>query len=102
MIDTLIEQVLPLATAAREVPNRDSARGVNVSTVWRWSLRGIRGVRLETILVGGIRMTSREALQRFFEATTAAANGETLACHTGKQRQRTIAQAESELSAAGI
>ena len=102
MIDVVHEQVLPLTAAARELPSRSGALGVNVSTVWRWSLRGIRGVRLETVLVGGIRMTSREALQRFFSAATAAANGETPSAQTCKQRQRAIDEAEAELSAAGI
>jgi hypothetical protein len=32
-----------------------SGRGVSVSTVWIWTLRGVRGVKLETLMVGGIR-----------------------------------------------
>ena len=63
MINSQSEQLLTLAAAAREVPGR-SGRGVSVSTVWRWTLRGVRGVKLETLMVGGIRHTSREALQR--------------------------------------
>jgi Protein of unknown function (DUF1580) len=42
------------------------------STISRWASRGIRGVRLETCLVGGRRYTSREALQRFIAAATFA------------------------------
>ena len=96
------EHLLTLSAAAREVPNRDSGRGVNVSTVWRWSLRGIRGVRLQTEMRGGIRYTSREALRRFFAATTAAANGEPVAVHNTANRQRQIEDAERELAEAGI
>ena len=102
MIDLQHEQPLTLSAAAREVPNRTSGRGVSVSTPWRWALRGIRGVRLETIFIGGIRYTSREALQRFFAATTAAANGESIPSRTVNQRERAVADAAAELEAAGI
>jgi hypothetical protein len=101
MIDVANEDVIPLSAAAREVPNRDAGRGVNISTVWRWALKGSRGVKLETAFVGGIRMTSREALQRFYAAVTAVANGETAPATTGK-RQKQIEAAEKELAAAGI
>ena len=44
----------------------------NVSTVWRWAQRGVCGVTLETVLIGGRRYTSRVALQSFVERSTAA------------------------------
>lgn len=102
MIDTAVEQPVPLAVVAREVPNREGRRGINISTLWRWIQRGIKGQRLESVMVGGIRMTSREALQRFFTATTAAADGNKPTVRTNAQRQRAIDEAEAELSAAGI
>jgi hypothetical protein len=102
VIDLQHEHLLTLSAAAREVPNRASGRGVNVSTPWRWSLRGIRGIKLDTILIGGTRYTSREALQRFFVATTAAANGEASPSRTNPQRERAIADAERELTESGI
>ncbi|WP_044255949.1 DUF1580 domain-containing protein [Rhodopirellula sp. SWK7] len=43
---------------------------VNVSTVWRWANRGIKGVKLETIKLGGKTLTSQQALTRFIEQTT--------------------------------
>ena len=101
MIDSRREQLLTLSTAARDVPNRRSERGINVSTVWRWSLRGIRGVRLETLLIGGIRYTSREALQRFFAASTAAADNSPSGT-TPPKRDREIAKAEADLRELGI
>lgn len=97
MIDTLTEALVTMAQAARETPNRAGGRGVNVSTTCRWFLRGIAGVKLETILIGGVRYTSREALQRFFAAATAAADG-TPNAGTPKQREREIAAAEAELA----
>lgn len=102
MIDAQKEEMLSLAAAAREVPGR-SGRGVNVSTVWRWVQRGIRGVRLETLVCGGVRFTSRQAIQRFFVATTVAADGvPSQQIATPKQRQRQIAAAERDLAEAGI
>jgi hypothetical protein len=43
----------------------------NVSTIWRWCLKGVRGVILESIRVGGQRFVSRAALARFIEQSTA-------------------------------
>ena len=48
----------------------------HLSTVHRWRTRGIRGVRLEAILCGGVWFTSREAVRRFFQGTTVAAGSE--------------------------
>jgi hypothetical protein len=67
MIDTTAEDVLTLAQAADGLPRRRAGRKTDVSTLYRWSTAGCRGVLLETIQVGGTRCTSREALQRFFE-----------------------------------
>lgn len=96
MIDTNIEQPIPLSLAARETPNRHGERGVNVATVWRWSLRGVRGCKLETILIGGQRMTTRQALQRFFEALTTSADRSAIVM--GTSRERRFEDAEREFS----
>jgi hypothetical protein len=89
------ERRLTLSQAARHL-------GLHVSTVWRWQLRGVRGVRLETILLGGTRYTSHEALERFTSACTAVANGGVAPVRTTTQRQRQIELAERELAEAGI
>ena len=68
MIDFGSERLISFATAAREFPGGP----VHVTTLQRWRSHGIRGVRLETILRGGARYTSREAIERFINATTAA------------------------------
>ena len=98
MIDPFSEQMLTLSEAARLLPGRP-----HTSTLWRWIHKGIKGCRLESIFVGGTRRTSREALERFFAATTAAANGtKLLVARTSKQRQREIRSAGKELGDAGI
>jgi hypothetical protein len=75
VIDTQVEEVGPFAVATRWVPKRMGEKYPAVSTMWRWYKRGINGVRLETILVGTVRCTSRQALQRFFDAVTTASEG---------------------------
>jgi len=89
------EHRLSLAQAAAHL-------SLHVSTLHRWRLRGVRGIRLATILIGGYRYTSHEALERFVAATTAAADGKPAPVTNTKQRERSIAAAEAELSAAGI
>jgi len=49
--------------------------GVAVSTVWRWAKRGIGGIKLGTIRVGGRDYTTDALWEDFVRATTAAANG---------------------------
>ena len=60
------ERVLTLAEATRVLPRRHG-KTVHLATLYRWHSRGLRGVRLETIRIGGRLCTSWEALQRFFE-----------------------------------
>ena len=68
-IDPQTEQVIPMREVPKLtwLPHRRQGRRLAHSTLWRWSQRGIKGVRLETISVGGQRCTSVEALRRFFE-----------------------------------
>jgi hypothetical protein len=70
MIDITREQVFSLCDAPRytELPRRRFAKRPHVSTFFRWAKRGVRGVRLETIRIGGTLCTSVNALQRFFVA----------------------------------
>jgi len=98
VIDHTSETLLTFAEAAAVLPDRP-----HVSTLHRWRLRGIGGVKLETIRIGGRRYTSHEALERFIGNTTAAADGEKPIKSTpSKRRQRRHQQAERELEAAGI
>ncbi len=60
MIDLRCEQMRSLTQATKDVPGNP-----HVSTLIRWWRRGVRGIRLETIVVGGRRFTSLEAIQRF-------------------------------------
>ena len=64
------EELMSLSDAARALPRRRGGRKVNVSTVYRWTTTGCRGVVLESLQIGGTRCTSRQALSRFFQRLT--------------------------------
>ncbi len=63
-IDLHAENVGTLAEVAAQLP-RLSGRRLHCSTLWRWATRGIRGIRLEYIKMGGRLVTSVEAVARF-------------------------------------
>jgi hypothetical protein len=64
------EKPLTLAEAARLLPKRP-----NPATLWRWRTRGVRGVKLQTVLIGGRRYCYPSAMRQFIAAVTAAASG---------------------------
>jgi hypothetical protein len=96
-IDIDREELISFTAATKVCKSRP-----HVATVWRWSTIGCHGVVLDSIVIGGRRFTSKEALERFISATDARAKGEPLPTRTPKQRQRSIAAAEKILEAAGI
>jgi Protein of unknown function (DUF1580) len=72
MIDVSREELIPIRLVPRRLPPRPSGRSVHVSAVYRWVQRGVRGVRLDAIRIGGTTYTSQEALQRFGTTSHAA------------------------------
>jgi len=72
------------------------------STCHRHRIRGCHGVRLETVRVGGKRLASVEAVRRFNEAVTRAADGESPQARTPRQRERDLEATERELDRAGL
>lgn len=61
------DKLLTFTEAASLIPKRRAGRKTHISTLYRWATRGIRGVVLESIKIGGTSCTSMEALQHFFE-----------------------------------
>jgi hypothetical protein len=61
------EEILELGDAATFVNKHFRGRKPSVSTVLRWCLYGLRGVKLESIKCGGQRMTTKEAVLRFID-----------------------------------
>lgn len=70
-----LEEIVSMAGATKVIPKRASGKRVHVATVYRWASVGLKGVRLETIQIGGHCYTSTEALHRFFKALTADRDG---------------------------
>lgn len=69
------EPVMTFVEAAGWLERRFGRRP-NVATIWRWAIKGIRGVRLRTISLGRYRYTSESALERFITETSGALPGE--------------------------
>jgi hypothetical protein len=86
-----------LALSLVEAVEAATGRRPHLSTVLRWCQRRNRyGVKLESWMIGGRRVTSREAVRRFNEATTAAANSDLSASITA-HRSKAHSEAKREL-----
>ena len=101
------EDLITLQQAAALLPQRRRGRKTHVATLYRWTSKGCRGVKLEFVQIGGTRCTSREALGRFFERLTEAATGQAGDAPRGElrspaARSRAIEQAERELDRLGV
>ena len=94
MIDLRTERLITLTEAAKILPRKPC-----VATLWRWRNAGVRGRRLESVVVGGRIYTSAEALQRFALASGSPAPAPRDTTHAREKRQRAV---ERELQAAGL
>jgi len=74
MINTQTEKLVTFEEAAAALPVRPGGKAVHPKTVYLWALRGYgpKRIELESIRIGQRRVTSLEALQRFYDAVTAA------------------------------
>ena len=70
-IDPISDYLISLSQATRSLPTRPSP-----ACMWRWYRKGVNGIRLETVVVGGRRYTTKAAWTEFVRRTTAAANRE--------------------------
>jgi len=91
-------KLLPVATAVEYV----TGQRPNPSTLQRWRLKGVAGIKLNTVRVGGRRLCSEAEVVQFQDAVTAAVNGEQPKVGLNRQRQAEIDIAEAELAEAGI
>ena len=98
MIDTEAETVISFADARSAFPGID--RRLSLATLHRWRLNGVRGVKLETVLIGGLRHTSREAIDRMIVAQNA--DDAPVAAITPTQRRKQSEAARTELERMGV
>jgi hypothetical protein len=97
MININNETLLTLAEAARSLPGR-----VHVSSLWRWARRGIKGVKLESIAIGGRRFTSIESLQRFADQLSEIDSKHQSSLTDAGVRERRLEAVEQELRDLGL
>lgn len=70
-IDIKRDRLLSLQDAAVLVPGKTP----HPQTIYRWIRVGIRGVRLDGVIVAGLTWTTEDALFRFLEETSSTAVG---------------------------
>src|SRR5689334_18584354 len=100
--DTSHDQYTPLR--AVNLRSGRGAKRVHVATLYRWTERGCRGVRLRYVQVGATRCTTREWLDEFFAELTAKSAGQPATPappRTTAARRRAIAVADRELERMG-
>lgn len=73
---------------------------IDASTVTRWCMRGVRGVRLEAVRIGGAWHTTTQAVERFIAAQQPAEPDAPLDERTVVARRR--AAATAALKARGL
>lgn len=94
MINHESEELIPFEGCGQLIPGRPSR-----CTMFRWAFKGVRGVKLETLVCGHKRFTSKEAIARFVAAQNAP---ETPApTITPSQRRRQAETANRLLQEAG-
>ena len=96
MIDVEREDLVQFPEARGAFPGRKIA----LATLHRWRMHGVRGTKLETCLVGGLRYTSKQAILRFVEQQNR--DQQPAPAITGKQRRRQAEAANRILEQAGI
>ncbi len=101
MIDLREETTFRLSHGTKLIHGHAGKR-VTASTLYRWAKDGIRGVRLETIRVGGSLFSSEQALQRFAERLSASDRPEAApSLRTPARRRREIEAADRRLAEMG-
>ncbi len=97
MIDITTEQLIPLRDVPKLLPPTARGKRVHVSAVYRWVQRGLGGVKLEAVKLGGRTCTSVEALQRWSDRRTADQAAAPPLTMTAKARQERIERAAREV-----
>lgn len=86
------DQFLSLSQASALLPGTP-----HLSTLHRWRLRGIRGAKLRTTLVGGRRYTTKSWLQEFLDACSSSSLESPAQPSLIDSRTKQIEAAESEV-----
>jgi hypothetical protein len=94
-IELLNEQLFPLVQAVEKA----TGRRVHLCTCLRWGSKGSVGVRLETVVLGGRRLTSPEAVLRYMHAVTEIKDGTAVTTAISpRQNERAAAKSAKKLA----
>ena len=98
--------LLPLSSVPnlKWLPRRRRGAKLSYTCLWRWTTRGVAGVVLQTVRVGGTPCTTESDLRKFFVEVAAAKRGEkqTQIIRTPARRAREIEAARQQLARSGI
>ena len=61
------DELIPIRSNVTELPLQEGGRSIHPSTITRWALYGLGGVKLSSTKVAGRRYVRRDDLQRFLE-----------------------------------
>jgi hypothetical protein len=101
VIDPQTEPLLTLPRACHLAVLKRDGKPLNLSTIWRWVVKGHKGIRLESLRVGGRVLTTEGAIARFL-ITCAGQPEPTAEVETPRQRSKKLKRAERELVADGV
>lgn len=95
----LDEDLIELSDVPAMLPKASRKGGRHRCTVGRWVRQGVRGVKLETVPIGGRDVTSKQAVRRFLDRV-AAARGRAPAALAAAE-ENALDCTNAELAAAG-
>jgi hypothetical protein len=105
-VATAFSKYIMLLDVAPLLPSRYGKENIHKATVHRWATYGLGGIILQTKQIGGVRCTTQEWLDEFFEKLTArtearvARKRAAATTRTPRQRAKAAAEAAAELEAA--
>lgn len=95
------EEPIRLRDVPAMLPRTTPGKPIHFITVWRWSTKGVRGVKLKTQPVGGRRLTYPCWVRQFL-AALAAKDGQPEPADTTRKRTRELKSKNDALAAAGF
>jgi hypothetical protein len=107
-IDLSTERPIPIKAHARTVPGQDG-KSIHRMTIGRYCRIGLKGIILESVVIGNQRCTTAEAWSRFVERVTRIVDGPAPVTPAGpinprrtrKQARAAVKNATNELIEAG-
>lgn len=101
VIDLQIESALTASAVARLPQLRRNGKSPHLSQVHRWWANGLKGHRLESIVVAGTRCSTSEAVDRWIAALSSQGSAGVQHSRTPLRRQRDHERADKLLTSEG-